>query len=485
MLKNFIRNLRNSQNLISLFWAFTNTFSIQLLSFIITIVLARVLSPEDFGVIAMIAVFIAVGRELKDSGMTSSLIRSKDHNQIDLNVVYFSNLALSIFIYIIIYFSAPLVARFYEKEILISVLRLFALVIPIGTIGSIQSTLLTKEMKFKTKLRITVPSLIIGGVVAIILALNDFGVWSLVWMNIIQTSINSIQLWFYRRWMPTFDWDWKILKHHFNFGVNLTFSNLLNVVYKNIYSIIIGKFFSASILGFYDRANSLKQLPVNNVTSALTKVTYPVFARIQDENFKLKGYYKLIIQEIIFILMPILGIAAILAKPLFLIVLGEKWLPAVPYFQILTLVGLLYPINGYNLNILKVKGRTDIYFKLSMVKKVIELGLIFIGINFGIYGLLVSQITIAFLSLFINSYYSGKFIGYTLYEQFKDVKPIVFLNTVLLIIFFVFYHYKLNNLNDYLLLSLYPIIYVLIYTFFASYFKFEALQYLKTKFFNN
>lgn len=465
----------------SLFWAFSNTFSVQIINFIVVIVLARILQPSDFGIIAMIAIFISVGKYLKDAGMTSSLIRTTDYDQVDLNVVFYTNLLFSCSLYLIIFFSAPYVAKFYKKDILVDVLRLYALVLPIGAIGSIQYTLLTKELKFKTQLVISIPSLIIGGMIGIILAWQDFGVWSLVWMNIVQSAFNSLQLCFYRRWVPTFKVEWSVLKHHFSFGIRLTLSSLLEVIYNNIYTVVIGKFFSAKTLGFYDRANSLKQLPVNNLTSALSKVSYPMFSEIKSDDSKLRSYYKLIFQEIIFVLMPVLGVAAIVAKPLFEIVLGEKWLPAVPYFQLLCLVGLFYPLNGYNLNILKVKGRSDIYLKLALINKVIGVIFLVAGLQFGIYGLLVAQVISTVSSLIINSWTSGRFISYQLFDQLRDISAVFILNCVLLIIFFVVYSNFLSNTNSYVLVVLLPIAYLLIYIPLSNLFKFSALIYLKSK----
>ena len=402
-------------------WTFTQQFGNQLISFVVSIFLARLLLPEEFGLIGMIAVFYSIGRGLMDSGLTQSLIRSKELDQEDFSTVFFFNLAASVLIYFIIFSCAPLVADFYDREILTSIIRLYCITFIIDSFSSVQRTRLTKKMDFKTQTLITIPSTLFGGIVGVTLALLDYGVWSLVWSQIATALIGSVQLWIYSKWTPSAVFNKEKFKKHFNFGYKITLSSLLNKIFNNIYLILIGKYFAPAQVGFYTRAETTKQLPVNNISNALEKVTYPLFSDIQDNNKKLKSVYRKIMQMVVFVLAPVLIFAAVLGEPLFRFLFTEKWLPAVPYFQILCLTGILYPIQTYNINILKVKGRSDLILKLQVIKKVLVVVGLVIGLQFGIFGILYSQLILSIFNFIINSYYADKFINYPTLDQVKDI----------------------------------------------------------------
>ncbi|WP_232778323.1 lipopolysaccharide biosynthesis protein [Salegentibacter sediminis] len=408
-------------------WTFAQQFGNQIIGFIISMVLARLLMPEEFGLIGMIAVFVSVGKVLVDSGLTQSLIRTKDPDQGDFSTVFYFNLVTSILIYGIIYFSAPLIASFYEQNILTNIIRLYCIIFIIDAFSTVQRTRMTKRLDFKTQTIVSIPSTILGGVVGLSMAYSGYGVWSLVWSNISSSFLSSIQFWIYSKWTPDLKFSAQKFKDHFNFGYKLMFSSLLEKVFSNIYLIVIGKYFSAGQVGFYTRAETMKQLPVRNISSALGKVTYPLFASIQDDNVRLKRVYKQLMQIVVFVIAPTLIFLAILAEPIFVFLFTEKWLPAVPFFQILCITGILYPIHSYNLNVLKVKGRSDLVLKLSVYKKILTVIGIVIGIQFGIFGLLYAQIILSFLVFFINAYYTEKFINYPAFEQIKDIVPIILL----------------------------------------------------------
>lgn len=383
--------------------------------------------PEEFGLIGMIAVFMAIGQSLIDSGLTQSLIRTEDPTQEDFSTVFFFNLGGSILMYGLLYVLSPFVAAFYNQDILTGVIRIFSLSFIINAFSSVQLTRLTKKMDFKTQLMVSLPSLIGSGIVGILLAYQGHGVWSLVWMQVCQSFLNTVQLWYRTKWRPSFIFNIEKFKYHFKFGYKLTLSGLLDTVFKNIYQIIIGKFFLASHVGFYTRANSLKQLPVSNLSNALNKVTYPLFASIQNDDVRLKKVYKEIMQMVVFVIAPVLILMGVMAEPLFRFLFTEKWLPAVPYFQILCLVGILYPVHSYNLNVLKVKGRSDLFLKLELIKKILLVGIIAVSIRYGIMGLIWGQLAGSVLAFFINTYYTGKFIHYTSLQQAWDLFPILLL----------------------------------------------------------
>lgn len=413
------------QAISGMMWTFAQQFSTQGIGFLISVVLARLLLPAEFGIIGMIGIFMGIGGALVDSGLASSLIRTPDANEEDFSTVFYFNIIGSILIYSILYLIAPFIANFFNQPILTNITRLYGITFIIEAFSTIQLTRLTQRMDFKTQMRVSVPALIGGGVLGIVLAYMGYGVWSLVWMKVFQTFLKSFQLWIVTKWKPSFVFNIEKFKYHFNFGYKLLLSGLLDTVFTNSYTVIIGKLFIPAQLGFYTRANSVVQLPVQNISGALNKVTYPLFASIKDDNERLRKVYKQIMQMVTFLIAPILIIMGVLATPLFRFVFTEKWLPAVPYFQILCISGILYPFHVYNLNILNVKGRSDLFLKLEIIKKVLLVVTILISFQFGMYGLLWGMVISSALALFINAHYSGKFIHYNGFEQIKDVLPIL------------------------------------------------------------
>lgn len=447
-LKNQEVQMRLKQKAIGgLIWTFSQQFSVQAINFVVQLVLARLLLPEDFGLVAMLSVFMALGTSLTDSGLTSSLIRTKEAAQRDYSTVFFMNLVASLLIYIVLFFSAPLIASFFDQPMLVPIIRLYTCTFIIRAFSQVQQTKLTKEMNFKLQMLIQIPSVIIAGIAGVLFAYHGMGVWSLVYMNIIQVSLSAIQLWFRTGWWPSLEFDWQMLKSHLNFGYKLTLAGILNTIFTNLYNVIIGKYFSATQLGYYNRADTLRMFPVQNLATALNKVTYPMFSSIQEDNTKLKEAYRMLMQQVIFWLLPLMAILIIVAKPLFVFLLTDKWLPAVPYFQWLCIAGLMYPLNAYNLNILNVKGRSDLFLRLEVIKKVIiTLGVI-LAIPYGIYGLIYFQVASTILAYFINSYYSGKLIDYSASKQLMDILPSLALATLVGVMVWLFYRIVEEYLN--------------------------------------
>lgn len=405
-------------------WSFGQQFSVQVLSFGVSIILARLLEPADFGILGMIAILIAVGNALMDGGLTSSLIRSQNLTSADYSTVFYVNIGGSILVYIGCYIMAPLVASFFKQEILTAVIRLYSLTFVINAFAGVQFTRLTKDMNFKKQLIIQLPSVVGGGLVGIFLSYSGYGVWSLVWMHITQSFLQTVQLWFSSNWRPEAIFDIQKFKMHVKFGYKLMLSGILDTFFNNIYNVVIGKFFSIAQVGYYTRAYSVRQLPVQNIAGALNRVTYPLFASIQHDDEKLRSAYKKLMQQVLFWVAPILITLLIIAEPFFTFLFTDKWLPAVPYFQLLCIGGIMYPLHAYNLNILNVKGRSDLFLKLEIIKKSIVLAGVLSTIRFGIYGLLYFEIFSSVLFYFINGWYSGKMIGYSVMNQLADILPI-------------------------------------------------------------
>lgn len=462
------------------FWTFMQQFGSQLINFGVSLVLARLLMPEEFGLIGMIAVFMAIGQTLMDSGLTQSIIRSEDPDQEDYSTVFFFNLAGSIIVYFLIYFTAPLIASFYRQPALVDILRVYCLSFIIMAFSAVQFARLTKLMDFKTQMLVTIPSLVASGILGIYLAYQGFGVWSLVWRHLFQSFLQTVQLWIRSKWQPSFTFSVSKFKEHFNFGYKLTLSGLLDTIFSNIYQIIIGRYFIASQVGYYTRAQTLRQLPVSNISGALNKVTYPLFASIQNDDVRLKRVYKEIMLMVLFIIAPTLIIMGVLAEPLFRFLFTEKWLPAVPYFQVMCLGGILYPIHSYNLNILKVKGRSDLFLKLEIIKKILIVVVIAISIRYGIMGLIWGQLFTSIVALAINTHYSGKFIKYNALEQFLDMIPIILLAFLVgASIWMADNFLNINQLDDFYRLVILGISGTALYLLFAYMFKMDSLTSIK------
>lgn len=402
-------------------WTTSQKFGIKILSLLLQIVLGRILNPSDFAPIALLTVFVGISSALIDGGLTSSLIKTNDTDDEDYSTVFWINFLGSIGIYIILFFTSPYIAQFYDMPILDHVIKLYSVSIVVSSLTNVQNARLTKDMAFKTQTKIAVPSFIVGGLVGVWGAMNGMGVYALVWMAIVQSLTNTILLWYSTGWRPKLVFNKIKFKKHFSYSYKMTLSGILNSLFTNIYTIIIGKQFSPATLGLYNRAEVLKMFPVQSVAQALNTVTFPMFAKIQDDNARLKVAYKKIMKMVLFIFAPLYALLFLIADPLVYFILGEKWLDLVPFFQLMCLSGILYPLHSYNLNILMVKGRTDLFLYLEIAKKVLTVIGVIIALPYGIYGLLYFQIINSFLAYIINSFYSGKMIDYNTWHQIKDV----------------------------------------------------------------
>lgn len=462
------------------FWSATEQFGNQIIKFGISIVLARLLLPEEFGLIAMIAVFIALANSLIDGGLTQSLIRTENPNDADFSTVFYFNLVGSVIIYVIIFFLAPYIADFYDQTELTAIVRVYCITFIINAFAAIQHTRLTKMMDFKTIMLVSTPSLVISGIVGILLALKGFGVWSLVWSSIAQALARTVQLWFWAKWRPVKVFSKEKFKQHFSFGYKLTLSSILDTVFTNAYPIIIGKFFAPAQVGFYTKAHGLRMLPLTSIIGIVSKITYPLFSEIQNDDARLKDIYKRIMQMVIFIVAPTLTFLAVLSEPLFRFLYTEKWLPAVPYFQILCAAGILYPIHSYNLQILNVKGRSDLFLKLEVVKKLLVVIVILISFQFGIMGLLYGSVMLSLISFFINTHFTGKFVNYNTWHQTKDILPTILLAFVAGFVIYGCDAYlsKINSL-DIVRILVGGSIGTVVFTFLAWSIKLESIHELK------
>lgn len=407
-----------------LVWTFTQQFGNQIIGFAVSLILARLLLPEEFGLIAMIAVFIAVGNGLMDSGLSLSIIRDTDAGDRDFSTVFIFNVVAGAIIYLVLFAGAPFIAQFYDQEILTDIIRVYCLTFIFTAATSVHIALFTRNMNFKVQTLTAIPAAVISGAVGIFLAMTGHGVWSLVYSSLLNSILNFILIWKYSDWYPSAIFDKILFLKHWKYGYKLGLANLLNRIFNNLYLVVIGKYFSPALLGFYSRAESTKQLPLSNIERALNKVSFPMFVGIKNDPERLKSVFRRLLKMVVFVVSPVLLIGAAIAEPLFNFLFTEKWLPAVPYFQILCLGGLLLPLHSYNLTLLNIYGRSDLFLKLEILKKILIVGSILLIIPFGIYGLLWGQVVFSMVAYFINAYYTQKFISYPLNNQLYDVFPI-------------------------------------------------------------
>ena len=422
-----------SKTVTGLLWTLIDIFSNQGIQIIIQIVLARLLTPKDFGLIGMLTVFIAISQTIVDSGFSNALIREKSPSQTDYSTVFYFNFFISIFLYLILYISSAGIASFYKEPQLVNLLRFLSLIVIINSFGLIQRTILTKKLDFKTQTIVNFISSILSGLLAILLAYRGFGVWSLVVRTIIMQLIQSVLFMLLNKWKPSFIFSINSFKRLFGFGSKLLASEILNTLYNNLYYLLIGKFYSPRELGYYTNAQKIRDAASSSITTSVQKVSYPVLSTLQEENSRLIFAYKKIIKNTVYVTFPImLGLAAI-ADPLFNLLLGEKWNQAIIYFQILCIAGTLFPLHAINLNVLQVKGRSDLFLRLEVIKKAISLIIIAIALFYGadIIVLLLITILNSVVSFFINTYYSKKLLNYSTLEQIRDLSPALIISIIM------------------------------------------------------
>lgn len=433
------------KTLYGLVWSFVDAIFIKGLSFVAMLLLARWLGPIEFGLMGMIVVFIGIGTSLVDSGMSSSIIRTKNAVNADFSTVFYINMTISLLVYALMFYAAPYIASFYGQVILIDIIRIYCLVFIISAFSAVQLAILNKEMRFKRIMILNAPSIIIGVGVGLFLGYYDYGVWSIVYMYMTTQIILSLLLWITGSWKPSLIFSKEKLKYHYNFGYKLMLSGLLDTIFKNGYNIVIGKYFPVQTLGYYERANRFNDYPSVTLTSIIRKVTYPMLSQLQDDTPKLSIIYRKMLRVAFFVIAPLMLGCSAIAAPLFEMVLGSSWLPAVPFFRVLSIAAILYPIHAFNLNVLQVYGRSDLFLKLEVIKKtILVLGMI-VGFQFGIMGLVWSSVFASFMSLLINTHYSSKLIEYSTKKQLLDMFPIVLLAGLT----FILMYYSVYLMNDY------------------------------------
>ena len=392
-------------------------------TFAVSIILARLLSPEEYGLIGILTIFIAIFNAIVDCGFTNALIRKQDTTDTDYSTVFYINLILSVILAAVLFFCATFIATFFGRQELVSLTQVMSSVVVINALAIVQRARTTKAIDFKTQTKITFISSIGSGAIGIAMAYMDYGVWALVGQQISNQLLSTILYWIYNRWIPKLIFSWASFKEMWMFGSKLLASGLIDAAWKEIYQVVIGKCYSPATLGLYTRAKQFADLCSYNLTSVVQRVSYPVLSSIQDDRVRLKSAYQRVIKTTMlptFVLM--LGMAAC-SKAMIYVLIGEQWLGCVPMLQIICTYGMLYPLHALNLNMLQVQGRSDLFLKLEIIKKIIAVGPLLLGIFVDIYLMLAGSFVTNLISYYLNTYYSGPIINYSIKEQIKDISP--------------------------------------------------------------
>ena len=393
------------------------------MQFVIGIVLARLLSPDDYGLLGLVGIFTVVCTALVNGGFTTALIRKKDATDDDYNTVFICNFSMSLLLYAVIFVCAPLIAGFFNRDELIPLVRVSSLGLIIGALGMVQQTRLTKRIDFKTQTKITLVASALSGVVGIGMALAGFGVWALVAQQLTSHALSTIQLYIYNRWLPRLRFSAESFRDLFGFGWKMMVSILLDAVWKELTQVVVGKFYSPATLGQYTRAKHYAKLFSSNLTTVVERVTYPVLSSIQDDKQRMVSAYRRIIRTSMFITAVALFSLGAVSEPLIYCMIGPKWHEAATYLPFLCISFSLYPLHAINLNMLKVQGRSDLFLGLEVIKKIISLAPLFVGAFVGILPMLWVNIFVGIIAYFLNSHYSGRLLGYSSWMQLRDIAP--------------------------------------------------------------
>lgn len=420
-----------------LLWSSVERFSNQGMSFLFSVILARMLDPSDFGIIAMITIFFAVAQSFVDSGFSNALVRKTDRREEDLSTCFYFNIGVGIMAYIVLFLIAPLVASFYNQPILSPIIRITGLSVVLNSLCVVQQALFTIKIDFKSQAKVTLSATIISGIVGVVLAYQGYGVWALVWQGVVLSLVRMGLLWLMSKWRPTTGFSKSSFNYLFGYGSKLLASGLLDTIYNNIYPIVIGKFYTPAQLGNYSRALSFAQLPSSNITSILQRVTFPVLSTIQDDIPRLQANYRRLLKLSAFIVFPLMTGLAAVAFPMIRTILTPKWEGCSFYLQIICFALMWYPIHAINLNLLQVKGRSDLFLRLEIIKKIVGVCIMCITIPLGITAMCIGMVASSLISLFINTYYTGKLINIGYLKQMKDVFPILIVSLIMGIVVYI------------------------------------------------
>lgn len=446
------------RTIFGMMWTAAEKFGSMAMSFISNLVLARLLLPEDFGVIGMLHIFIAISGAFMIGGFGDAIIQKKDTTHTDYSTVFIWNMVLSVFFYVIIFFASPAIARFYKMPSLCEVMRVYGLVLILVALSVVQNAILRKELKFKILSIRNLVASFCGLVVGIVMAYLGFGAWSLVASALVNQLMNVILIWRLSSWRPSLVFDKKSFKELFGFGGMLMLTSLVDKTYGNLQGLLIGKWYSADELGYYTQARKLESVPTNTLSHIVTNVSFPVFAKLKEDKRKLLYGLRKNIKAITYLNFPLCILLMVIAKPLIEFLYGSKWDLSVTYFQLLCLSGMLYTMNALNGNIVKALGKGKLYFIIHIIQRVVGLLLMLAGIGFSVKGLLAAVVLSQFINYIIYSIANGKLLNYGIWQQFKDVFQSLLLSILVGVVVFLIGHYL--PFHPYLVMAIQIMVYV-------------------------
>lgn len=415
------------------FWSFFERFSTQGVAFLVTLVMARLLTPGDYGLVGMLTIFMSLAQVFIDGGFSSALIQYKDRTEKDFSTVFYINLGISIVMYFCLVLSAPWIADFYDQPVLENIIIVYTLVLVINSLSAVNKTILVINVDFKTQSKISLFSSACSGVIGILAAMTGKGVWALIIQQVTSACLNVIASFYFVRWYPKLIFSLISFKKLFGFGSKLLVATIISNVYSNLYFLVIGKKFSAVQLGYYTQADKFVQLVSTNITGILTRVSFPVLSKIQDDDDRLLKVYEKYIQFTAFIMFPLIMGLCGTAKPLLLTLLTEKWFDSIHILQILCLASLFNGIAIVNLNLLYVKGRSDLVLKLELIKKSIAFSILFISIFFNLEVVCWGLVLYGWIGLYLNTIYTKKLLNYSFLQQLKVIFPYLAISIVVLL----------------------------------------------------
>jgi O-antigen/teichoic acid export membrane protein len=459
----------------SLVWKLLERGGTQGIQFLIQIVLARLLAAEQFGTIAIVMVFINIAQVFVQSGFNTALIQKKDADDVDFSSVFYLSLALAGILYLIIFLSAPIIARFYKDDILVPVIRVLSLTLFFGTLNSIQNAYIARNLMFKKLFKSSLGAIIISGSFGLFAAYQGLGVWALVVQQLTNQMTISIIMWFTVKWRPKFIFSIARVKDLFSYGWKLLASSLLNTLYLEIRTLFIGRMYTSSTLGYYNRGQQFPKVIVSNIDGSIQSVMLPTLSAHQDDKKKVKDMMRRAIMTSSFLIFPMMIGMAVVAEPLVKIVLTDKWLPAVPFLQIFCISYALIPIHTANLQAINAMGRSDIFLRLEVVKKLLGLVILGISLPFGVYAIAIGQVISTIISTFINVYPNKHLLNYSYREQWADIMPSLVLAVIMGITVYMF---NLINIAAWKVLGLQLVVGVGSYIGLAKIFRVESLSYL-------
>ena len=460
-------------------WTALQKYSTMFISFISGIILARLLTPHDYGCIGMLMIFMVLAEAFIDGGFGSALIQKKRPTQEDYSTIFWWNLGMAVLMYAILYVSAPAIARFYDIPLLCDVLRVQGLVLFIYAFNIIQRNQLRKKLNFRVLSIVTITTSITSLLITILMAYHGYGVWALVAQHLLTAFIPALVFWFYIRWRPIWTFSWQAFRELFSFGFYMFLTNLLNQFGQQLQGLLIGKMYNPATMGYYSKAHSTEKLASNSISSVMMQVTYPLYAEVQDDKKQLANIIKRITMTISYIIFPIIFILLLCAKPIFLLIYSDRWLPSVPYFQVLCIAGLAACLQSVNNNAIAAVGKSKAMFVWTVVKRSVGIGLLVGGLLlFGMKGLLAAVVISTWFSYFVNICQVSKFIGYKWSTQLFNLLPVTVASILSAVVAY--------GVGALLHLSVYPdgivkfAVYITVYLAWSFIFKPEAYTYFLT-----